>query len=118
MFLGLGVLFVAVGTVGIFLPVLPTTPFILLAAACFARGSRRAHAWLLRTRVFGPMIERWQRERTISVRAKLTAVSLQTFTIGAAVIWAAEYPAAWVPLVVIGVGVSVYVLRIPTTRDT
>lgn len=66
--------FVAVGAVGIFLPVLPTTPFLLLAAWAFSRSSRRFHDWLLGHRIFGPPLQRWQRERVIPARVKAFAI--------------------------------------------
>ena len=50
----------ALGVIGIFVPVLPTTPFVLLAAGCYARASTRLHGWLLRSRAFGPMIREWE----------------------------------------------------------
>ena len=55
-FLALGCLFVVVGVVGIFVPLLPTTPFMLAAAACFARGSERFYVWLFHHRTFGPIV--------------------------------------------------------------
>ncbi len=61
------------GFVGIFLPLLPTTPFLLLAAFCFARSSDRLHRWLLTHPVFGPMIENWRRHRAIARSAKIAA---------------------------------------------
>jgi len=61
------------GVVGIFLPVLPTTPFVLLAAFCFARGSPRLEAWLLGHRRFGPMVRDWREHRAIPLRAKQLA---------------------------------------------
>jgi uncharacterized membrane protein YbaN (DUF454 family) len=61
------------GVVGIFLPVLPTTPFVLLAAFCFARGSPRWEAWLLRHRRFGPLVRDWREHRAIPLRAKQLA---------------------------------------------
>ena len=60
LFVGLGVTALALGIAGIVLPVLPTTPFVLLAAACFARGSTKFHDWLLAHPLFGPMIIEWQ----------------------------------------------------------
>ena len=56
----LGFTALALGIAGVVLPVLPTTPFVLLAAACFARGSTRFHDWLLAHALFGPMISEWQ----------------------------------------------------------
>ncbi|EIE49328.1 hypothetical protein C357_19421 [Citreicella sp. 357] len=69
-----GSIALGLGVLGIALPVLPTTPFVLLAAFCYARGSDRMHAWLLRNRVFGPMIADWQAEGAISARARTLAV--------------------------------------------
>ena len=63
----------ALGVVGIFVPGLPTTPFVLLAAFAAARGSRRLHEKLLAHRVFGPMIRDWQAEGAVSRRAKWAA---------------------------------------------
>lgn len=68
-----GLVSLALGAAGAVLPLLPTTPFVLLAAFCFARSSRRLHDWLLRHRLFGPLIDAWQRERAIPQRAKLAA---------------------------------------------
>lgn len=64
----------ALGVLGVVLPGLPTTPFVLLAAWAAARGSKRLHTWLLAHRVFGPMIRDWQREGAVSRRAKWAAV--------------------------------------------
>ena len=65
-----GLLSLALGIVGIFLPLLPTTPFVLLAAACFARGSSRCEAWLLGHPRFGPMVRDWRNHHAIPWRAK------------------------------------------------
>lgn len=69
-----GVLALALGLVGIFLPLLPTTPFVILAAACFAQSSPRLHDWLLRHPLFGPAISDWRNHRAIPPRAKKAAV--------------------------------------------
>ena len=69
----LGVASVALGVLGIFLPLLPTVPLILLAAFCFARSSSRAHAWLVNHPTLGPMIDDWNRRGAISRKAKWAA---------------------------------------------
>lgn len=61
------------GTLGVFLPLLPTTPFLLLAAWCFMKSSPRLNQWLLSHRKFGPAIKSWKEERAISVSAKILA---------------------------------------------
>ncbi|TDF35113.1 DUF454 domain-containing protein [Alteromonadaceae bacterium M269] len=71
----LGYFFVALGGIGVVLPLLPTTPFILVAAGCFARSSPRCHQWLLNNKVFGPMIVDWQEHQCISAKTKVVAVS-------------------------------------------
>ncbi|MEM8916190.1 MAG: YbaN family protein [Pseudomonadota bacterium] len=70
----LGLVSLGIGLVGIVLPILPTTVFLLLAAYCFARGSERLHTWLIEHKRFGPPIEDWRREGAISRRAKRAAV--------------------------------------------
>lgn len=67
---GLGLLCVGLGLVGVVVPLLPTVPFMLLAAFFFARSSERLHYWLLNHRVFGPMIVDWQNRGAINPRAK------------------------------------------------
>ena len=71
-----GVLAVALGILGIFLPLLPTTPFLLLASACFARGSKRLHRWLLSHRVFGEYLRNFEEGRGIPRKAKIVATVL------------------------------------------
>ncbi len=65
--------FVILGVVGVALPVLPTTPFMLLALWCFARSSERFHDWLYHHRLFGPPLRKWDRYRVIPVSAKVFA---------------------------------------------
>ncbi|WP_162842967.1 YbaN family protein [Neisseria animalis] len=77
-----GSLALALGIIGIFLPVLPTTPFVLLAAACWAKASPRFHRWLYRHHYFGPMVQNWQRNRAVPRRAKILAVGMMTLSCG------------------------------------
>jgi uncharacterized membrane protein YbaN (DUF454 family) len=69
-----GFVALALGALGIALPLLPTTPFILVAAFAFAQSSEKLHQWLLDHNVFGPLIDNWQRHGAISRRAKVLSV--------------------------------------------
>lgn len=80
------------GIIGIFVPLLPTTPFVLLAAFCFARGSTRCEAWLLGHPRFGPMVRNWRDHRAIPLRAKQLAWGMMAF--GSALA-AYRLPLAW-----------------------
>ena len=71
-----GFLMTALGIIGVFLPLLPTTPFLLVAAWCFSRSSPRFEQWLLDHRTLGPPLANWRREGAISARAKIAAVGL------------------------------------------
>jgi len=73
LFLVGGYLSLALGAVGLFLPLVPTTPFLLLAAACFARSSAKLHGWLYGNRLFGPILEDWERHGAIRLRVKVLA---------------------------------------------
>jgi len=71
----LGLACVALGFIGAFVPVLPTTPFLILAAACFARSSRRFEAWLLDHPYFGPLLKQWRERGAIPRKAKRLALA-------------------------------------------
>jgi len=68
-----GLICLGLGGIGVVLPMLPTTPFLLLAAFCFARSSERLHHWLLTHRTFGPLIVDWQERGAIHLKAKRVA---------------------------------------------
>ena len=70
----LGFLFLGLGFIGVFLPLLPTTPLVLLAAGCFAKSSERWHRWLLANPTFGPMIRNWQQHQCISCNSRRIAL--------------------------------------------
>lgn len=88
----LAVTSLALGAVGVVLPVLPTTPFLLLAAFAAARSSTRLHTWLVEHRVFGPPIADWEAGRAVSRRAKTIASAAMAAS--AAVLFAAA-PSLW-----------------------
>ena len=115
-FILLGTVFLVLGVIGIVMPLLPTTPFVLLAAACFARGSKRLHAWLLENPHFGPGIRRWEDTRTISRPAKRNAIILIVVTLGSTIVFFAPFQWVRVVLVLIGIGVITFIARIPSER--
>lgn len=116
LFMGAGLLALGLGIAGIFLPVLPTTPFILLAAACFARSHHRFHTWLLAHRLFGPMVDEWQRYRSIPYRTKIIAIATMAFTLGTSIVFFVRPLWVRVLLTVCGIGLAVWMYRIPS-RD-
>lgn len=77
----LGLTFVGLAALGVFLPLLPTTPFLLLAAACFARSSPKLHSWLVASPLFGPLLLDWERHGAISPKAKWTCTVVLLGTI-------------------------------------
>lgn len=111
-----GSVFVVLGVIGAFLPVLPTTPFLLLAAACYARASTRFYNFLLNNRSFGPTILEWQRHRSIPWRTKLWAIALMTVTLSSSIIFFVRDPKLQIGLAVLGVLLAVQMYRIPS-RD-
>lgn len=94
-----GLLLVALGIIGAFLPLMPTTILLILAAWCFARSSPRLEAWLLNHRQFGPTLRAWRDTGAISRRSKMMACS--GMTLGFALFWIGAKPALWLWLLVL-----------------
>lgn len=104
------------GLIGVVVPGLPTTPFVLLAAACYARASPRLHAWLLNHRLTGPMLRDWEKHRSLTRRTKTIAVVSMLVMVSFS-IWSFRH--RWIAqavLVVLGAVGAWVVLRIPTRR--
>jgi uncharacterized membrane protein YbaN (DUF454 family) len=114
--LACGALFLVIGLIGIVVPLLPTTPFVLLAAACFARGSSKAYAWLLASRTFGPMIREWRAHRSIPWRTKIVAIALMSTTLAASIVFYVRPWGLQVALALAGAALATWMYRIPS-RD-
>ena len=110
-----GSLCLGLGIVGIFLPILPTTPFLLLAAACYAHGSKRLHDWLAGTRL-GAYIRAWRSKGGVPLRLKITILAVMTIAITTTAIFFVE--ALWLRILlgVVLVAVGVHILSLPTAR--
>ncbi|WP_255758846.1 YbaN family protein [Neisseria lisongii] len=87
-----GAIALLLGIIGIFLPVLPTTPFVLLAAACWAKVSPKFHRWLKQHRYFGPMVQNWESRRAVPRKAKYLAFSMMAVSC-AMLFW--RFPQYW-----------------------
>ncbi len=116
LYLGLGITCLALGALGAILPILPTTPFMLLAAGCFAKSSTRFYNWLLNNPLFGPMIQQWRQYRSISPRTKAMASLLIVITLGTSIIFFVGNFYLRILLIFIGAGVITFLLRIPSRK--
>jgi uncharacterized membrane protein YbaN (DUF454 family) len=110
-----GVLCTVLAVVGALLPLIPTTPFLLLAGACFARSSPRLQRKLLENRLFGAYLREWQRDRTIPNQAKVKAYVLVVATFGVSIALVEE---TWQRGLLAGLGLAllVFLARLPTSR--
>jgi len=86
----LGFVFLGAAIAGVFLPLLPTTPFVLVATACFARSSGKWHRWMLDNATFGPMIRNWEQHRCVTCRVKLIAIASMVLVGGYSIAFAVE----------------------------
>lgn len=115
--ISVGVSCVALGVVGVFVPLLPTTPFLLVAAACFIRSSDRLHQRLITHRTLGPYLRNYQEHRAITRRARIVALVTLWGTIGYAVLRPVDSLALRVLLLVIATAVTVHLVRLTTLTD-
>ncbi len=116
LFITLGTFFVGIAIVGIIIPILPTTPFLLLSAALYARSSKRFYDWLLNNRLFGKYIKNYREGKGIPVYLKIMVITLLWITIGVSIVFAVELWVVRILLVVIALGVSIHILKIRTSR--
>ncbi|MBI2829811.1 MAG: YbaN family protein [Chloroflexi bacterium] len=111
-----GTFFVTLAVVGIFIPILPTTPFLLLAAACYARSSQRFYNWLFTNRWFGSYLTNYHRKKALPRRTKIQAI---------AVLWLAIAISGFVVdsliirllLAAVAIGVSIHIFSLRTLKD-
>jgi uncharacterized protein len=111
-----GTVSLILGLIGVVLPGLPTTPFVLLAAACYAKASPRLHAWLLNHRWTGPMLRDWESDRSLTRRNKVIAVGSMLLMVSLSIWSFRGRVVAQLVLAVLGAIGAWVVLRIPTRK--
>ncbi|MEC7921499.1 MAG: YbaN family protein [Chloroflexota bacterium] len=120
--ISLGSIFVGIGTIGIFVPGLPTTVFLILASACYIRSSERLYNWLIKNKTFGKYIKDFREGKGMPQRAKITALSMMTIFVLLAVLPFSPIaiPNNTMRIIVLAVGmIGFYYVsfRVPTKKD-
>ncbi len=109
----------SLGAIGIVLPVLPTTPFLLLALACYCRSSKRMTKWVLTNKYFGSYIRRYKEGKGIPIKTKIIALAALWITISYSAFFIVnKWWIVQLILFAIAIAVSVHILRLPTYRET
>jgi uncharacterized membrane protein YbaN (DUF454 family) len=115
--LAAGTISLALGAIGVVVPLLPTTPFLLLAAACYLRSSDRMHSWLINNKWFGSYIKNYQEGKGIPLKTKILAVSFLWITIVISAFFVMKILWVQIILLAIATGVSVHIIRLPTFKN-
>lgn len=113
---GSGTFFLVIGIIGIFIPILPTTPFLLLAAACYARGSKRFYNWLINNKWLGEYIKNYREGRGIPLTIKIILILLLWITIIFSTIIIVSNYFIQIILIIIAIGVTIHILTIKTIK--
>jgi uncharacterized membrane protein YbaN (DUF454 family) len=117
-FIVAGTISLGLGAVGVFLPILPTTPFLLLSAACYYKGSERMHRWLLSNKLFGSYIRNYREGKGISPKGKILTLFLLWATICYSIFFLVNILMFQIILSAIAIAVTVHVTTLPTFRKS
>ncbi len=107
-----GTISTSIGIIGIFVPLLPTTPFLLLAAACYMRSSERFYHWLINNRLFGAYIRNYLEGRGMPLKIKIFTIILLWITIGISACIVTQNMVVRIVLVLIAIGVTFHIIHI------
>lgn len=110
-----GTLALLLAVLGVFLPLLPTTPFLLLASACYLRGSKRMHTWLLQAPVLGKILSDYHQHRVVPLRAKVMAILFLWPSMAFSIYKVQKWPVTII-LIAIGIIVTVFLVRLPSKQ--
>ena len=118
LWISLGILFVGLGAIGVVIPGLPTTPFLILAAACFIRSSQRLYDWLIQNKTFGPYLKDYREGKGIPKKAKILAVSMIIIFVSYSVFFAIDNLTLKITVGVLGlIGLFYVLLRVPVGKN-
>ena len=112
----IGTICVVIGVIGIVIPILPTTPFLLLAAACYTRSSQKFYRWLMNNRLFGSYIRNYMEGRGIPIKVKVFTIVLLWVTIGISIWVAAPNLIVKIILIIIAIGVTLHIIFIKARK--
>jgi len=107
-----GTLSTGLGIIGIFVPILPTTPFLLLAAACYMRSSERFYQWLIKNRIFGSYVRNYIEGRGMPVKLKIFIIFLLWLTIGLSITFGVQNTIVRIVLICVAIGVTIHICLI------
>ena len=113
-YFAVGVISLAVGIIGVFLPVIPTTPFILLSAWCFFRSSKKFYEWIISNERFGPTIQNYQEGRGLTKPTKIRAVAMMWLAMTVSIYFFITDLYVMVLMYAVAVGVTIYLYKLPT----
>ena len=118
LWISLGSFFVALAALGVALPGIPTTPFLILAAACYIRSSQKLYDWLISNKTFGPYLKDYREGKGIPKKAKILAISMIILFVGSSVIFGIEDQILKVVVGVLGLTGLLYVIfKVPVAKD-
>lgn len=112
----LGSICLALGVIGIFLPVLPTTPFLLLTSFFYLRGSEKLHSWLIHNKTFGEYLYNYLTYKAIKKSTKVSALIFLWITLGISILMI-ERVYIKIFLILVGIGVSIHIVMLKTIKD-
>ena len=112
-----GILLVAIGVIGIFLPLLPTTIFLILASACFIKGSPKAHEWLRNQKILGAYIKNYQDKTGLTIKAKVFNITFLWIMILSSAYFFTEELFIRLILMAIAIGVTIHLLMVKTKKN-
>ncbi len=110
--IGAGTLSTGLGIIGIFIPILPTTPFLLLAAACYMRSSERFYQWLINNRLFGAYVRNYVEGRGMPEKLKIVIILVLWLTIGLSITFGVQNTVVRVVLICVAIGVTIHICLI------
>ena len=107
--IGAGTLSTGLGIIGVFIPILPTTPFLLLAAACYMRSSERSYQWLINNRIFGAYVRNYIEGKGMPIRTKIFTILLLWLAIGLSIAFGVQNIVIRIVLICLAIGVTAHI---------